>query len=368
MDASIQLGSLEQLTALVYGDTFKLYDDRAFNEFLVPLYRRLSVNNISLDIFQGKRCLDAGCGGGRGSILMAEAGAAEVIGVDISLANIESSRKRAEQRGLKQCHFEQHSLSELPFATESFEIVWCNGVLHHTREPDKCLQEITRVLKVDGYLWLYLYGAGGIYWYVVDWIRDTLKEVRVHDCIYQLRLMGVPVRRIAEWIDDWFTGYLRRYKVVDVTQRLNELGYDQTQTLQRGTVYDTSQRRVQASETELALMGEGDIRYFCRKVSSPLGNHFQLPDPADGRGSPYTDDYEVTRFSKSLASLSNGLSRLQDRLGYDIGSYKILVCSSVHSKVRSLLEVGEPFDTQDLLQHLASLDELLTQFASVSEF
>ncbi|NJL53860.1 methyltransferase domain-containing protein [bacterium] len=367
MDTSLQLGELEQLTALVYGDTFELYDNQAFNEFLSPLYQRLSGNNISLDIFQGKRCLDAGCGGGRGSVLMAEAGAAEVVGVDISPTNIKSSSRRAEQRGLNQCRFEKYSLSALPFPNESFDIVWCNGVLHHTRDPDKCLQEITRVLKVDGYLWLYLYGSGGIYWYVVDWIRDTLKGIQVRDCIYQLRLMNTPVRRIAEWIDDWFTGYLRRYTIADVTQRLGELGYEQTQALQRGTIYDTSQRRIKASEAELALMGEGDIRHFCRKASSPLGNCFSLPDPDNGKGSPYIDSREVTQFSESLNRLSDDLDMLRDRLGHDIKAYKILVCSSVHSKVRSLLETDEPFDVQIFRQHLVTLNELLAQFAFLPE-
>src|SRR5438132_184565 len=89
----------EQLTAIVYGDTFALYDEKSFDEFIAPLRQRLRANGISPDLFRAKRCLDAGCGGGRGSILMAESGAKEVVGVDLSATNVESCRKRAAQKG-----------------------------------------------------------------------------------------------------------------------------------------------------------------------------------------------------------------------------------------------------------------------------
>ena len=210
MSGSIKMNEKEQVTAIVFGDTFSLYDEQSFDEFVAPLYIRLKNNGIDTDVFRGKRCLDAGCDGGRGSILMAQCGAKEIVGVDFSATNIESCRKRAEQKGFKNMSFHQHSLMELPFEDESFDIVWCNGVLMHTVDPDKGLKEISRVLKKGGYMWLYVYGAGGIYWYMIDWIRGTLKNIDVKDCIYQLRVMEMPIRRIAEWIDDWFAGCLSK--------------------------------------------------------------------------------------------------------------------------------------------------------------
>ena len=262
MDQSFPLTEKEQLTAIVFGDTFALYDEKSFDEFVEPLYRRLNANGICPEVFNGKRCLDAGCGGGRGSILMAQSGAREVIGVDLSSTNVESCRKRADQKGLTNLSFHQQSLMKLPFDDETFDIVWCNGVLHHTTQPDQSLKEITRVLKKGGHLWLYLYGSGGIYWYMVDWVRDTLRRVDVRECIRQLRLMEMPIRRIAEWIDDWFVPHLRRYTVADVSHRLDELGYENTEALKYGVGYDTSHRRVGASTDELALMGEGDVRHY----------------------------------------------------------------------------------------------------------
>ena len=222
MSAGGRMTEAERLTTIVFGDTFALYDDREFGEFLEPLYERLKANSIPTSVFDGARCLDAGCGGGRGSVLMAECGAAEVVGVDLSERNVETCRARTARRGLDNCRFVQGSLLEVPFEDASFDVVWCNGVLHHTEDPDRALVELARLLRPGGRLWLYLYGSGGVYWFTIDWIRALLAGHDIRRCIYQLRLISIPVRRIAEWIDDWFSPHLRRYTVDDVRVRLRE--------------------------------------------------------------------------------------------------------------------------------------------------
>lgn len=365
MSKHIQMNEKEQITAIVFGDTFSLYDDKSFEEFVAPFYTRLKNNGINLEVFKDKRCLDAGCGGGRGSILMAQCGAREVIGVDFSERNIESCRKRARQKNFSNLHFFQHSLMELPFEDESFDIVWCNGVLMHTLDPDKGLQEISRVLKKGGYMWLYVYGSGGIYWYIIDWIRSTLHDIDVKDCIYQLRLMEMPIRRIAEWIDDWYAGYLRRYTYADVQNRLNELGFTQTNRLKYGTVYDTSHRRQGADPIEIELMGEGDLRFFCQKILEPTGNSFRLPDSPHGQGSLHSYSSIVTQFSVPLELLSKNLKAIERKRNHEISSIKIMVCRSIHSKVRSLLESEKHFDTNELDTHLNSLNSLLTDYGKL---
>src|SRR6185503_17226205 len=115
MSDTLPLTEQEKLTAIVFGDTFALYDEKSFDEFAAPLYTRLQANDIDPSVFRGKKCLDAGCGGGRGSILMAQCGASEVVGVDLSSTNIESCRRRARQKRLDNVRFEQHSLMSLSF-------------------------------------------------------------------------------------------------------------------------------------------------------------------------------------------------------------------------------------------------------------
>lgn len=365
MSTPSDLTTREVTTTVVFGDTFALYDDAAFDEFIEPFRVRLRTNAIDLSVFEGKRCLDAGCGGGRASVLMAEAGAAEVVGLDLSERNVETCAMRAKQRGLDQCRFVQGSLLEVPFEDEAFDIVWSNGVLHHTENPDLTLREITRVLKPGGHMWLYLYGSGGVYWYMVDWVRDLLRDVHVSECIYQLRMQDVPVRRIGEWIDDWFVPFLRRYTVEDVALRLRELGFGDPQPLRRGTEYDTSERLVDASDKEAQLMGDGDVRFFSQKTSALTGaSEHALPDPPDGKGSPYEDGPEVTRYAEPLARVREALERLESARGTEAGAYKVMTAGLVHSRFRTMLEEQAPFDTDALDSQLADIAGLLDEFAA----
>lgn len=356
---SRKLSMEEKLTALVYGDTFSLYDEQDYDEFIQPFRTRLKINAIPLDIFKGKRCLDAGCGGGRGSILMAENGACEIISFDLSEKNLATTRGWAKRKGFNNIRVRQGSLMDLPFANEEFDIIWCNGVLHHTTNPDQGLKETTRVLKKEGRLWLYLYGSGGLYWHVIDWIRSTLKSVSVTEAILLLHLAGAPVRRIAERIDNWFVPYLRRYTAADVVNRLNELGYQDTQSLRYGTDYDTSQRKVDARKVEKSLMGEGDLRFFCRKAGSPKGDQFILPGLVDSKGSPYQDDDEVLKVDVPLARIAAALDLMKAQGNYEMKTFLVLVCNSIHQKARSLLETKGQYDMPALLRHLSDLGDLM---------
>ncbi len=51
-----------------------------------------------------------------------------------------------------QPEFHQGSLQKLPFKSEEFDIAFCISVLEHTRNYEKVIREIWRVLKVGGLL------------------------------------------------------------------------------------------------------------------------------------------------------------------------------------------------------------------------
>jgi ubiquinone/menaquinone biosynthesis C-methylase UbiE len=356
----------EQITTVVFGDTFALYSDAEFEEFIGFLRTRLAANGIPLSAFAGKRCLDAGCGGGRATIMMAEAGASEVVALDLSATNVATTRMRAEQRGLDNVTVRGQSLVEIPFEDESFDVVWSNGVLHHTGDTDGSLKEIARLLKPGGWMWLYLYGSGGISWHLVDWERETLSRVHVSECIAQLRLQGVEVRRIAEWIDDWFVPVLQRYTLRDTRLRLEELGFEGAEPLARGTSFDTSQRRIGAARQELELMGDGDVRFWSQKTAAAQGSdEHALPDAPDGKGSFWEDGPSVLSVDPHLQRVRESLERLESARGSEAGAYRIMVCSRVHTAARTLVESGEPFDLEELKRRLDAIAELCDAFATL---
>ena len=75
------------------------------------------------------RILNAGCGSGDLSFLLAEAGH-EVIGIDASRAYVELARQTAAALALPRCGFEVCSIEELQ-VSEAFDCVIATDVIEH---------------------------------------------------------------------------------------------------------------------------------------------------------------------------------------------------------------------------------------------
>ena len=49
--------------------------------------------------------------------------------------------------------------------------------------------------------------------------------------------------------------------------------------------YDTSEPARRDPQAETELMGDGDVRFWCRRRRAERRNAHPLPDPPDGKGS-----------------------------------------------------------------------------------
>lgn len=59
----------------------------------------------------------------------------------------------------------QADAENLPFVDNSFDIVYSSGVLHHSENTERCIQEVYRVLKNNGKAILMLYSRhSAMYW------------------------------------------------------------------------------------------------------------------------------------------------------------------------------------------------------------
>jgi len=95
------------------------------------------------------RVLDAACGEGYGSALLAQS-AASVDGVDISEQTVDHARKR--YTGRKNLHYHVADCTRLPFADNEYDRVVSFETLEHLAQQDRLLSEFKRVLKPDGCL------------------------------------------------------------------------------------------------------------------------------------------------------------------------------------------------------------------------
>jgi ubiquinone/menaquinone biosynthesis C-methylase UbiE len=134
------------------------------------------------------RALDLGCGGGRHSILLAQAGF-EVFGLDFAESAITVAAKNASDAGIAGVtHFETGNALALPYHDDYFDLVNDDGCLHHinpmdwpiyTRGVDKIIKrggifrikafskncEYFRQNSPDGTQWVRLSDSGYTYFF-----------------------------------------------------------------------------------------------------------------------------------------------------------------------------------------------------------
>lgn len=96
----------------------------------------------------GKRVLDAGSGTGFGTKILAEAGARETDGFDVSLEAVEHARARAGDVA----EFTVGDLKRIPFPDDQFDLVTCFEAIEHVDDPGRVLDELHRVLAPEGVL------------------------------------------------------------------------------------------------------------------------------------------------------------------------------------------------------------------------
>ena len=108
------------------------------------------------EIAPGETVLDIGSGCGFDCMiaggLVGPTG--KVIGVDMTEAMLERSRKTAESLGLTQVEFQQGFAEELPVPDASVDVVISNGVINLTPDKYAVFQEVFRVLKTGVRLYL----------------------------------------------------------------------------------------------------------------------------------------------------------------------------------------------------------------------
>jgi ubiquinone/menaquinone biosynthesis C-methylase UbiE len=131
--------------ASLWGDIDSIRSPEITSQFLFNL-------GLAGEWFKGKTCLDVGCGSGW------------------AIASLRLVRERlaGEECGDR---LVSASVLDLPFRSNSFDFVHCNGVLHHTLAPRKGFDELVRVTRPGGTMFVSLYGKGGLYGAFVNFAR-----------------------------------------------------------------------------------------------------------------------------------------------------------------------------------------------------
>jgi ubiquinone/menaquinone biosynthesis C-methylase UbiE len=105
---------------------------------------------------KGQDVLEIGVGMGADYVRWLRAGA-KAVGIDLTERAVAITQARAEADGFPHADLRQADAEHLPFANESFDLVYSWGVLHHTPDTATAVAEAYRVLRPGGHLKVMLY-------------------------------------------------------------------------------------------------------------------------------------------------------------------------------------------------------------------
>jgi ubiquinone/menaquinone biosynthesis C-methylase UbiE len=167
---------------------------------LAELLKRLKLNK---NFIKNKKILDIGCGSGRFTNAFGKLGAKLSVGVDLGSEGLRLAKLFAKDNNIKNTKFYKSNVLKLPFKSNTFDFVFCKGVLHHTGDTYVGLLELKRVLKTGSKAFIYLYGQGGLFWSTRKLMRKVMKKIPHDYTIKTLNLIGMPARRTI-FVDSWY--------------------------------------------------------------------------------------------------------------------------------------------------------------------
>jgi len=150
----------------------------------------------SLKIFKGKTVLEAGCGAGRFTEIMLEAGAT-VFAVDLSEA-VEANYKNCSK--FKNYFICQADLLHLPVEYEQFDIVVCVGVIQHTPDPEETMTALCSHARPGGLLIMDHYTYGYPETSVRRMLRSALLKTSKNFSMQCCRILAHILWPIHEWL------------------------------------------------------------------------------------------------------------------------------------------------------------------------
>lgn len=188
--------------------------------FLLPM-----IEPVKRDFFRDKIIVDAGGGFGRLSKILLDYGARHVVLLDASDAVLAAKEYLSDY--LDKVTIIKCNLIMPPLAEGVFDVFFCHGVLHHSGEPEKAIQRMSRTVAPDKgsmILWVYAKEGNRVLSRMVkfvglfsksigDWGRwrlsatiDILLWMLVKILYYPLIAAGISRKRL--WYGEYFSEFL----------------------------------------------------------------------------------------------------------------------------------------------------------------
>ena len=194
----------ERVKAFYETTPFPNYDDHDSIRSLIEKARQGAyAQAIDRSIPYNSTVLEVGCGTGQLSNYLGVSWR-RVVGADLCMNSLRLGEQFRAKQGLDRVHFVQMNLFRPCFKPNQFDVILCNGVLHHTSDPYGGFHSLLPLLKPGGHIVIGLYNRFGRF--MTDARRRVFRLTRNRakwiDPI--LRAGGRSVAKTDAWFADQY--------------------------------------------------------------------------------------------------------------------------------------------------------------------
>lgn len=141
----------------------KDFNDKSFAELYIKKHKKILeklgfyyAKRLKNSGFHEGKILDVGCGFGIMCLVLAkEIPGCEVIGIDLSAPLLDYARDSISGESIRnRVRFEEENVEKMSFADNLFDVVFNVNMVHWVGAPISMLNEIERILKPDGHLFI----------------------------------------------------------------------------------------------------------------------------------------------------------------------------------------------------------------------
>jgi len=118
-------------------------------------------NQFKKFIGHKKNVLEVGCGTGQLSIFFSIGANNNIVGLDPTIESLKLAKNFSDKNNITNIKFVNADIFDDVLSDNYFDLIWCNGVLHHTKDPYGAFEILVKSLKKEGYLLIGLYNKIG---------------------------------------------------------------------------------------------------------------------------------------------------------------------------------------------------------------
>jgi len=258
---------LEEKHEELWQEIWSRHNREEFDEFVNMKYNRLVINDL-IEFVKNKKCVDFGAGNGSFSFALELAGASSVHGIDFGEKQVLYANRVSEDKDLADVvSFSKALVYDSKLESNSYDFAVSNGVFHHLNHTniEKAIEEVSRVLKPNGWFWYYIDGEGAIAMELWDASVEILKEVPTLQIEAILKTMNLSRNKMVFVMDGLSAIYIHS-SLEDTTSMLEKYGFSNFKRLTGGEPTDFDLDVVESDPYGAEKFGCGDLRLLCQLV------------------------------------------------------------------------------------------------------